>query len=42
METKVTSVVIVPNRLGTVQARPGELTSEDKEATLEEPTGVVT
>ena len=42
METKVTSVVIVPNRLGTARVHPSELNSKDEEATLEEPTGVGT
>ena len=42
METKVTSVVIVPNRLGTALVHLDEQTSGDEEATLEEPTGVAT
>ena len=42
METKVTSVVIAPNRLGTAQVHPDVLNSEDEEAILEGQTGVAT
>ena len=42
METKVTSVVIVPSRLGIAPVPLDELISGDEEAILEERTGAAT
>ena len=42
METKVTSVMIAPNRLGIAQGLPDKLNSEDEGEVPEESTGAAT